>query len=364
LNKGVVRLKRKKIIMTGGGSAGHVTPNLALIPRLKELGYDIEYIGTSDGIERKIIEDNKIKYHIIASGKLRRYFDIKNFTDPLKVIKGVWQAYDIIKKQKPNIVFSKGGFVSVPVVMGAFFNRVPVIAHESDITPGLANKLSVPYCTKVCVTFPEAMNKLSKNKAVFTGTPIRRELFEGSKSRGLRHCGFSEDKPVLFIMGGSLGAKSINESVRNNIKKLLQSFNIIHICGKGNIEQKYMSKQNYKQFEYVNEELPHLMAAADLVVSRAGANSIFEFLALKKPNLLIPLSASASRGDQILNAASFEKSGYSLVLREEELSDDTLLQKIDELYKDKEKYVRAMSSSKASNGVEEIVKLIEKYSAK
>jgi UDP-N-acetylglucosamine--N-acetylmuramyl-(pentapeptide) pyrophosphoryl-undecaprenol N-acetylglucosamine transferase len=357
-------LNTKKIIMTGGGSAGHVTPNLALIPKLKELGYEVEYIGTADGIERKIIEDNKIKYHIIASGKLRRYFDVKNFTDPFKVIKGVWQAYDIIKKQKPNIVFSKGGFVSVPVVMGAFFNKVPVIAHESDITPGLANKLSVPYCTKVCVTFPEALKKLNKNKAVLTGTPIRKELFEGSRAKGLKVCGFSEDKPVLFIMGGSLGAKSINEAVRNNINNLLQSFNIIHICGKGNIEQKYMSNQNYKQFEYVSEELPHLMAAADLIVSRAGANSIFEFLALKKPNLLIPLSASASRGDQILNAASFEKSGYSLVLREEELNNNTFLQKINELNKNKEQYIKVMANSMSSNGVEEIVKLIEKYSTK
>jgi UDP-N-acetylglucosamine--N-acetylmuramyl-(pentapeptide) pyrophosphoryl-undecaprenol N-acetylglucosamine transferase len=350
--------------MTGGGSAGHVTPNLALIPRLKESGYDIEYIGTVNGIERKIIEENKIKYHAISSGKLRRYFDIKNFSDPLKVIKGIWQAYDIIKKQKPSIVFSKGGFVAVPVVIGAFFNKVPIIAHESDMTPGLANKLSLPYCTKVCVTFPEALKKLNKNKVVLTGTPIRKELLEGSKIKGLRFCGFTDSKPVLFIMGGSLGSKAINDSIRKSLDKLLLNFSIIHICGKGNVEDRYKNKLNYKQFEYVNEELPHLMAAADIIVSRAGANSIFEFLALRKPNLLIPLSAKSSRGDQILNAASFEKSGYSLVLPEEEVNEDSLLQKITELYKNRETFIKRMENSNIGNGVEAIVKLIEQYSIK
>jgi UDP-N-acetylglucosamine--N-acetylmuramyl-(pentapeptide) pyrophosphoryl-undecaprenol N-acetylglucosamine transferase len=350
--------------MTGGGSAGHVTPNLALIPRLKELGYDIEYIGTIDGIERGIIEKNKIKYHAISSGKLRRYFDIKNFSDPFKIVKGIFQAYETIKKQKPTIVFSKGGFVAVPVVIGAYFNRVPVIAHESDITPGLANKLSVPYCTKVCVTFPEAAKKLNKNKAVLTGTPIRKELLEGSKIKGLKLCGFNDNKPVLFIMGGSLGSKAINDSIRKDLDKLLLSFNIIHICGKGNVEEVYKSKLNYKQFEYVGEELPHLMASADLVVSRAGANSIFEFLALRKPNLLIPLSAKSSRGDQILNAASFEKSGYSLVLQEEDVNEDSLLKNITELYRNKESYIKRMENSNIGNGVEAIVKLIERYSSK
>lgn len=357
-------MNNKKIIMTGGGSAGHVTPNLALIPKLIENGFEIEYIGTAEGIERKIIEGQKVKYHIIASGKLRRYFDIKNFTDPFKVIKGMWQAYSIIKKEKPDIVFSKGGFVAVPVVIGAYFNKIPVIAHESDITPGLANKISTPYSTKICVTFPEALEKLNKNKAVLTGTPIRKEILEGSKIKGLEICGFENDKPIIFIMGGSLGAKAINETVRRNLNRLLENYNVIHICGKNNIAQEYTSKKGYKQFEYVESELPHLMASADIVISRAGANSIFEFLALKKPNLLIPLSSSSSRGDQILNAASFEKSGFSMILREEEIKDEVLLNKIEELYKNKERYIKAMSNSKFNNGVEEIIKLILKYSKK
>jgi len=348
--------------MTGGGSAGHVTPNLALIPKLKELGYEIQYIGTKDGIERRIIEENKIEYHSIASGKLRRYFDIKNFTDPFKVIKGIFEAYDIIKKQKPNIVFSKGGFVAVPVVLGAYFNRVPVIAHESDITPGLANKLSAPYCTKICVTFPESVNKLSKKKVVLTGTPIRQELLEGSRIKGLKLGNFNNEKPILFIMGGSLGSKNINDFIRRNLNDLLLSYNILHLCGKGNIDASYKNLGNYKQFEYVNEDLPHLMAAADIIISRAGANSIFEFLALKKPNLLIPLSSKSSRGDQILNAESFEKSGYSLVIKEENLNDKIFIEKINELNKNKDKYINNMSQSSLGNAVDFIVKVIDKAS--
>ncbi|MCY6372291.1 undecaprenyldiphospho-muramoylpentapeptide beta-N-acetylglucosaminyltransferase [Clostridium ganghwense] len=354
-------MKKLKIIMTGGGSAGHVTPNLALIPKLKELGYDIQYIGTENGIERKIIEDEKIRYHIISSGKLRRYFDIKNFTDPFKVIKGVFEAKNIIKREKPNIVFSKGGFVSVPVVIGAYLNRVPVIAHESDMTPGLANKIAAPFCTKVCVTFPESINKIKNNKGVLTGTPIRNKLFDGSKIRGRQICGFEDKKPILLVIGGSLGSKVINDAIREELDDLLVKFNIIHICGKGNLEGKLKNKKGYMQFEYVKEDLPHLMAATDIFVSRAGANVIFELLALRKPNLLIPLSAKASRGDQILNAASFEKSGYSMVIQEEEINSKLLIKKLDELYNEKEKYKKNMSSSSISNGVEEIIKLIKKY---
>ncbi|AYD40736.1 undecaprenyldiphospho-muramoylpentapeptide beta-N-acetylglucosaminyltransferase [Clostridium fermenticellae] len=352
----------KKIIMTGGGSAGHVTPNLALIPKLKKMGYEVQYIGTEDGIERKIIEKQHIKYHIISSGKLRRYFDIKNFTDPFKVIKGVVQSIIIMKKEKPNIVFSKGGFVSVPVVIGANFNKIPVIAHESDITPGLANKLSAPYCTKVCVTFPESQKYIKDNKAVLTGTPVREELINGSSIIGKRICGFNDKKPVLLVIGGSLGSKFINDTVRENIDNLIKKYNIIHICGKDNVDNSLNSKNGYVQFEYVNDELPHIMNSADLVVSRAGANVIFELLALKKPNLLIPLSKKSSRGDQILNAKSFEKSGYSIVIQEEELNGELLVQKLEELRKNRAKYVKNMESSSIKNGVDKIVELIAKYS--
>ncbi|OOO69795.1 undecaprenyldiphospho-muramoylpentapeptide beta-N-acetylglucosaminyltransferase [Clostridium tepidum] len=351
----------KKIIMTGGGTAGHVTPNLALVPELKKLGYEIKYIGSIQGIERTIIEKEGIEYFPIASGKLRRYFDLKNFSDPFKVLKGLFQAKKIIKREKPDIVFSKGGFVTVPVVIAAYLNKVPVIAHESDITPGLANRLAIPYCTKVCVTFPESVKHIKGNKAVLTGTPIRKELLEGSKIKGKKLCNFKDDKPVLLIIGGSLGSKIINEIVRKNLESILSTFNIIHICGKSNLDENLENRIGYTQFEYVNEELPHLMKAADLVISRAGANVIYELLALKKPNLLIPLSKKSSRGDQILNAASFEKSSYSLVLQEEEVTDKTLLEKLNYLYENRNSYINNMSKSKMNDGVKNIIELIKKY---
>lgn len=354
-------MSNKKIIMTGGGTAGHVTPNIALMPKLKELGYEIQYIGTENGIERKLIEEEKIKYHIISSGKLRRYFDIKNFTDPFKVIKGVFEAKSIIKKEKPDIVFSKGGFVSVPVVLGAYFNKIPIIIHESDITPGLANKISMPYATKICVTFEEAMEHINKNKAVLTGSPIRNELFKGSRIKAKEFCGFEDNKPVILVTGGSLGSRIINECVRESLEGLLKNFNVIHLCGKGNLEKSLKVVEGYAQFEYIKEELSDLMQLADIVISRAGSNTIFELLALKKPNILIPLSAKASRGDQILNANSFKKSGYSKVIEEENLNALNLLEAIEEVNINKATYIENMSKSKQRDSLGKIVSLIEEY---
>jgi UDP-N-acetylglucosamine--N-acetylmuramyl-(pentapeptide) pyrophosphoryl-undecaprenol N-acetylglucosamine transferase len=354
----MIALNKYKIIMTGGGTGGHVIPNLALIPKLKEKGYEVEYIGTEDGIEKKLVTEKKIKYHSISSGKLRRYFDIKNFTDPFRVIKGVFEAKRIIKSEKPDIVFSKGGFVAVPVVLAAYLHKVPVVAHESDITPGLANRLSLPYCSKICVTFPEALEHIKKQKGVLTGTPIRPELLSGSKLTGLKLCGFDGKRPVIFIMGGSTGSKVINETIRKALEIILKKYDVIHMCGRGNIENSFKEKQGYVQFEYIGEELPHIMAAADIILSRAGANSIFEILALKKPNLLIPLSKNSSRGDQILNAASFEKSGFSVVLQEDELSTETLISKLEELYLNKNKFIKNMGKSSISNGVERVIEVI------
>lgn len=349
--------------MTGGGSAGHVTPNLALIPKLKELGYEIEYIGTEDGIERKIIEKENIKYHIIESGKLRRYFDFKNFTDPFKVIRGIEQSKKIIRTVKPDIVFSKGGFVSVPVVIAASKCNVPVIAHESDITPGLANKIASFYCNKICVTFPETLGIIKKGKGILTGTPIRENILDGSKIIGRKICGFKDEKPILLVVGGSLGSKFINDIIRKSIKELTQQYNLVHVCGTGNIDSSLAKEKGYKQFEYINEDLPHIMNAADIIVSRAGANFIFEILALKKPNLLIPLSKKSSRGDQILNAASFEKSGYSMVLEEEKLNMANFNEKLKILYENRQKYIKNMNSSSTKNGVYAIIDVIKEYTS-
>lgn len=351
-------MNRYKIIMTGGGSAGHVTPNLALLPYLKKEGFEVKYIGGKNGIERGIIEDAGIPFYGVSTGKLRRYFDLKNFTDPFKVIAGIGQCYKIIKKEKPDIIFSKGGFVAVPVVLGAYLNKVPVVSHESDITPGLANKLIIPYCSKLCLTFPEALNHVKREKAIITGTPIREELFNGKREECLKITGFKGRKPILLIIGGSLGSKVLNDAVRNNLKDILSTFDVIHLCGKGNLEKSLGSKDGYKQYEYVSEEMSHFLMGSDLVISRAGANSIFELLALKKPNILIPLSQKASRGDQILNAKSFEKKGYSYVIFEENLGDETLKDAILTVYRERERYISSMEKSEMKNGSENILKVL------
>ncbi len=352
----------KNIVLTGGGTAGHVTPNIALLKRLKEEGYKISYIGSKNGIERELITKLKIDYYGISSGKLRRYFDKKNFTDMFRVAKGVKQASSLIKKLKPDIVFSKGGFVSVPVVIGAKIHKVPVIIHESDITPGLANKMAMPFATKVCTTFPETIDKISKGKAILTGSPIRNSLFSGTIKKGLEICGFDDEKPILLVMGGSLGSVVINNAVREALDTLLKKFQIVHICGKGNFDEKFESVQGYKQFEYLSEELPDIFACCDIIASRAGSNSICEFLALKKPNLLIPLSKEHSRGDQILNAMSFQKQNFSKVLSEEELNSKTFTDNIINLFDNRGSYIDSMSNAKISNGVDEIIKLIVEYS--
>ena len=349
----------KRIVLTGGGTAGHVTPNIALLPRLKELGYEIHYIGSYHGIERKLIEQYHIPYYGISSGKLRRYFDWKNFSDPFKVIKGSSQARSILKKLKPDVLFSKGGFVSVPVVMAAKHRKIPAIIHESDITPGLANKLAIPHAYKVCCNFPETLEYLPSEKAVLTGSPIRRELLSGNRQNGLSYCHFQSGKPVILIMGGSSGSQFINEMVRSILPELLKTYQVIHLCGKDNLDASYNNMVGYAQLEYANKELSDLFAAADLVISRAGANAICELLALRKPNILIPLSANASRGDQILNAHSFERQGYDMVIEEEALNPTVLQNAVKSLYENRKQYLNSMEKSELLNSVESVVQLIE-----
>ena len=353
----------KRIILTGGGTAGHVTPNIALLPRLKELQYDIHYIGSYNGIEKELISQFGIPYHGISTGKLRRYFSVQNFTDPFRVIKGMGEARKLIKILEPDVIFSKGGFVSVPVVLAGKGQHVPVIIHESDMTPGLANKISIPSATKVCCNFPETVNSLPKDKAVLTGTPIRQELLNGNREAGRQFCGFTADKPVLMIIGGSLGAASINDHVRKILPELLKEFQVIHLCGKGKMDESLNGTEGYVQYEYIKEELPDLFALSDVVISRAGANAICEISALHKPNLLIPLSANASRGDQILNARSFERQGFSMVLEEEELTNETLLTAVHDLYDNREKYIDAMKHSSQQDSIDTIIDLIESVTA-
>ncbi|AIQ64029.1 UDP-diphospho-muramoylpentapeptide beta-N- acetylglucosaminyltransferase [Paenibacillus stellifer] len=349
----------KKIIFTGGGSAGHVTVNIAMIPEFIRAGWLTEYIGSVDGIEKQLITSNfNVKYHSISTGKLRRYLDWQNVKDPFKVVKGIMQAYQLIKKQKPNIVFSKGGFVSVPVVIGAWLNKIPVIIHESDLTPGLANKLASPFASLICTTFSETSSYFNNHKCYCVGPVLRDELTKGDAERGRAFVGFSNiKKPIIVIMGGSLGSRKINHVIRESLTQLTKKFRVIHLCGKGHLDSS-IANSDYREYEYINEELPDILTMCDFVISRAGSNSIFEFLSLKKPMILIPLTKEQSRGDQLLNAASFESKGYCKVLHEEQLNPDSLIASIYELAEEKERYIRNMSSFERNDAVSLIYNLI------
>jgi len=342
----------KTIVLTGGGTAGHVTPNVAIIPLLKQAGFCVHYIGT-EGIEKDIITKiPEVEYHVITSGKLRRYFDLKNISDPFKVIKGIAQSSKLLKKIKPDVVFSKGGYVAVPVVLAAKMRKIPTVIHESDMTPGLATKLSAGAAKRICVTFEAAGKSFDGSKVVVTGSPIRPELFLGDAEQARQMLGFDQ-KPVVMFMGGSIGARVINDTMRQVLDKLTEKYNVIHLCGKGNLVEELESK-SYKQFEYVSEELCHYMALADIVVSRAGSNSINEFLALAKPMLLIPLSVNASRGDQVDNAEDFKKHGYCNVLIQEDMTCDTLLASIESTYLNREVLKRNMCQAKTGNGAKNV----------
>ncbi len=337
-----------------------MTPNIALIPELQKRGYEIHYIGSKTGIEKELIGNFDIPYYGISSGKLRRYFDVKNFTDPFRILKGYAEADRLMKKIRPDVVFSKGGFVTVPVVKAAKRRHVPCVLHESDISPGLANRLCISSAAAVCANFPETLEHLPEGRAYLTGSPIRAELFSGNRLTGLDFCGFTAGKPVILVIGGSLGSVRVNEAVREVLPQLLERYQIVHLCGKDKIDETLQGTKGYVQYEYIQKELCDLLDAADIVISRAGANAICELLALHKPNILIPLSMEASRGDQILNAASFEKQGYSYVIREEELTSERLLQAVREVDERKQDYKNAMAAANQQNAVVMVADIIDK----
>ncbi len=348
----------KRIVLTGGGTAGHVTPNLALIPHLQKKGWEVHYIGSTDGMERGLIEGlPNVSYHGVASGKLRRYADLKNLSDPFRVVKGAFQASSLMRSLKPNVVFSKGGFVSVPVVYAAWLNRVPVVGHESDLTPGLANKLCQPFVKVLCTTFPETAKGLKKGR--YTGTPLRDELFAGQRTRGLRAFHLSGEKPVLLVTGGSSGAQAINAAVRASLPSLLQDFEVLHLCGKGNLDPALTNTKGYRQIEYLTDGMADAFACADLLISRAGSNTLCEILALRKPSLLIPYPKGASRGDQIENAASFLARGLALVLDQSELTPERLVKETLALQKDAPRIAAAMEKEPSGNGLQAVLDIIE-----
>ena len=347
----------KKIVLTGGGTAGHVTPHLALLPHLLKEGYDVHYIGTEEGIEHRMMTLPGVTYHSVKSGKLRRYHDWKNFTDPFRVIAGAFQSARLMGRLKPDVCFSKGGFVSVPVVIGAWLHRVPTLCHESDLTPGLANKICAKFARRVATTFPECAKALG-GKGVCVGTPLRPELFQGNREKGLALCGLSGSKPVLVMMGGSSGAQRVNEALRKALPRLLEDMDVVHLTGKGNLDESLAALPGYTQFEFLSDELPDVLACADLILSRAGSNAICEFQALKKPMLLVPYPKGASRGDQILNAESFRKRGLCHVLLQENMTPDTLTEAIHALMRDKATLEKNLAAAPPADGTEPVLRLI------
>ncbi len=353
-------MNNKTILLTGGGTAGHVSLNQALIPELLDMGFNVEYIGSKEGIESELIPDSfpNVAYHAISSGKLRRYFSVKNFTDPFRVGMGLIQAINIIRKTKPVAIFSKGGFVSVPVAMAGKLMAIPVIIHESDVTPGLANKIALPFANHIFTVFKETLKHVPKEKSTCTGSVIRSELMDGSAAKGKEICNFTNDLPVLLVMGGSQGSAVINEAIRTNLTDLLKQYNVIHLCGKGQFDESLKDLPNYVQFEYVTHELPHLLHMTDFVVSRAGSNSIFEFLALKKPMLLIPLSKLKSRGDQILNARLFQQQGFAHVVEEEDLTPERFMSEMQKLQMEEDLLVDHMTNAEAPKTAYEMAKLV------
>ncbi len=349
----------KRIVLTGGGTAGHVTPHLSLIPHLRERGYDIHYIGTENGIERGMIERFPfITYHAVKSGKLRRYFSVQNFIDPFKVLWGAAQSVALMRRLKPDVCFSKGGFVSVPVVFGAWLCHVPAVCHESDLTPGLANRICARFATKVAATFPECAKALGA-KGVHTGTPLRPELFRGSRSAGLALAGFSGQKPVLLMTGGSLGAQSVNACLRKALPELLPRLDVLHLCGRGNVDESLSGLSGYCQKEFLTDEMPDALAVADVVLSRAGSNTLSELLALHKPMLLVPYPLGASRGDQIENARSYEKQGLAHVLMQEDMTPASMTQALFQLLEQKDALIQAMERYPVKDGTEAVLELIE-----
>lgn len=339
-----------KIAFTGGGTVGHASVNLSLIPTALEEGYEAFYIGSKNGIEREMIESQlpSIKYHSISSGKLRRYISWDNIKDVFKVLKGILDARRVLKKEKPDLLFSKGGFVSVPVVMAAKSLKIPTIIHESDLTPGLANKISLKFAKKIYTTFEDTLQFLPKEKADFVGATVREDLKTGDKMRGYQLTEFNDNKKVLLVMGGSLGSKKLNSIIRENLDALQTSYQIIHLTGKGLIDEQYTNQKDYIQFDFVKDDLTDLLAITDTVISRAGSNAIYEFLALRIPMLLIPLGLDQSRGDQIDNAKNFEAKGFGKTIPEDALTEQKLIDQLNDIETNRDTIINQMQTYKES----------------
>lgn len=309
-----------RLVFTGGGSAGHVIPALPVLDACRRAGHEVFWIGSRRGIERDLLEERGVPYGTVTTGKLRRYLSLRNLADAVRVPVGVGEAVLRLLRLRPDLVFSKGGFVAVPVVLAAALLRIPVVLHESDRTPGLANRICAPFARTLLATFPDtALAARGPQRRVVTGAPVRDELLAGDRVRGLAFADLEDGRPVVLVMGGSLGATALNDVVRAALPELLRERRVVHLCGRGHLDGTLEGIGGYRQFEFVGAELPDLLAAADLVVSRAGATALMECLALRKPHLLVPLPRAASRGDQVENAQWSAEAGFSRVVQESEL---------------------------------------------
>ena len=341
------------IVLTGGGTAGHVTPHLALLPYLKKDFDKIFYIGSKNGMEKNIIAKTGIKYYSVPCAKLVRKLTVKNLAIPFTLLKGIKKAGKILDELKPDVVFSKGGYVALPVVFAAHKRRIPVICHESDYTVGLANKISAKYCQKVLTSFPSAAKTLKNGVCV--GSPLKSSLFNAEKTESLKFFGLSGRKPVILVTGGSLGATAINSALRGALDRILPKYDVLHVCGKGNLCD--IIRQGYVQIEFT-DKMENAFACADICVSRAGANTLFEMAGLKKPMLLIPLPKGVSRGDQVLNAEYFLKLGYARVLYQENLTPTTLSAAVDRLYADRSTFLKSFKAHPVKNAAAEIAAIL------
>jgi len=346
------------LLLTGGGTAGHVTPNLALLPALRARGFAVEYVGSHAGIERRLVVEAGLPYHAVQTGKLRRYASFENLIDLLRIPVGILQAALLVRRLRPSVVFSKGGFVGVPVVVGAWLNRVPVVVHESDLTPGLANRLSFPFARRICLSFRETADQLPGRNVVYTGTPVRAALRGGDRARGLARFGLDAGRRTLLVFGGSQGALAINEALRAALPSLPDDLQVLHVCGAGHLAADLEGRPRYRQYEYLDAEFGDAFACADVVVSRAGANSLAELIALRKPAVVIPLPTAASRGDQIDNARLFADKGFGIVLDQADLTPASLLARVEQALDRASGIAAAMERAEAHDPVERIADLL------
>ncbi len=345
------------IVLTGGGTAGHCIPHLSILPYLKKNFDKIYYIGSANGIEKEIIGKTDIPYFSINCAKLNRSFTVKNFSIPFKVLSGIIQSGKILDKLQPNVIFSKGGYVSIPVVIASHKRKIPIISHESDYSIGLANKLTSKYCKKILTSFPETAINIKNGE--FTGPPIRSDIFEINKKDAISFFGFNGEKPILLVTGGSLGAKIINDTLRNSLKFLLPKFDILHICGKNNLDNN-LEQKGYVQVEFLTN-MEYALVASDICITRAGSNTLFELMSLKKPCVLIPLPQGISRGDQVLNASYFQKLGLTYVLNQSELTPESLTFAITSVYANRFNITRNFDNRPIKNASQRISEIISEY---